>query len=316
MEPGRICGDRLDGRRAMKQAGAGFQSGQRAGQRRAQQRRRANERARPSQTAWKNRYQFGHKETAMFKFFRSRSSQPVIPDGLTVYAVGDIHGRDDLLHTLLEQIEAREEPPETRRYIFLGDYVDRGPDSRAVIHRLIALSRERSAVFLKGNHEAALLGFLDDARWGPQWAQFGGAETLQSYGVSAPLRDEPDVWEETQAQFREAFPDAHRRFCEALTLSEALGGYFFAHAGVRPGAPLNEQAEDDLLWIRNDFLDDDRSLEKVVVHGHTPHETAYRDHRRLSLDTGAYITGRLTAARLESDSVEIIQAVSPGLDPS
>ena len=234
-----------------------------------------------------------------------------VPQGRRVYAVGDIHGRADLLTRLLEDLRADAGAGDYEGrpiLIFLGDYVDRGFQSKDVINILLSnMVSPFETYFLKGNHEQAMLQFLGDAGIGPRWAEYGGAETLVSYGVQPPrTRTSPEEWMQASADLREALPDEHLQFLKNLELSVRVGDYVFVHAGVRPGVPLDQQNEQDLLWIREEFLNDRRSLGAVIVHGHTPIQNPYRDGRRISLDTGAYLSGKLTAARFEHDAVEFI----------
>jgi serine/threonine protein phosphatase 1 len=193
--------------------------------------------------------------------------------------------------------------------IFLGDYVDRGPDSAGVIDDLLdpGLLQGVDVVFLKGNHEATVLEFLEDAEVGPAWATFGGAETLASYGVRAPSGpQEHNAWEDCRLAFREAFPESHRRFMQELDLLVQRGDYLFVHAGVDPSRPLEAQNETEFLWIRDAFLESGKQMPWKVVHGHTPEEQPFHDRRRIGVDTGAYLTGRLTAARLSGKDVRFI----------
>lgn len=242
----------------------------------------------------------------IIKALRTDIVRPTAPEGL-IYAVGDIHGRHDLLELLLHQIED-DAAGRDAEIIFLGDYVDRGRGSRAVIDRLLALRGHASlsARFLKGNHEATLLDFLNDPQVGPSWAQFGGLETLVSYGVSIPAVTEGTRWDAIQERFRAALPACHLDFYTSLELSIERGCYLFVHAGVDPDLALSEQGEAEYLWIRDAFLNDDRKLERVIVHGHTPEDIPVNDGRRIGLDTGAYVTNRLTAARLEGARVAFL----------
>lgn len=243
---------------------------------------------------------------------------PVAPDDFTegrlIYAVGDVHGRSDLLHALIEEIEADARacaPTERPLVVLVGDYVDRGADSRGVLETVIALSRDPrfQVEALRGNHEAALLGFLEDAQGGPEWVTWGGDATLASYGVAVPAPNAPqEAWEEAQGAFAAAMPPAHLVFLKALPLSLMAGGYLFVHAGVRPGTPLGRQDPHDLLMIRHPFLEHAHPLGRVVVHGHTPQEEPSASPVRIGIDTGAYATGVLTAARLMADEVGFIQA--------
>lgn len=238
------------------------------------------------------------------RLFRSDAAAARVPEGRRVYAIGDVHGRADLLDDLLARIEAdvADGAFEGRpALVFLGDYIDRGLQSRAVIDRVLALDPARYELrFLKGNHEAALLEFLEDPSSGPFWMTIGGAETLYSYGVSAPAFDAPpEEYAAAAAALRAAMPGEHHAFLAALELTARYGDYLFVHAGVRPGRSLDAQDERDLLQIRDPFLRHKGRLGYTVVHGHTPAGEVHQDERRIGLDTGAYATGRLSAIRLQ-----------------
>ncbi|MDZ4375235.1 MAG: metallophosphoesterase family protein [Phenylobacterium sp.] len=230
--------------------------------------------------------------------------------GRLVYAVGDIHGHAEVLDDLLGQIVADMEasrPITTPLLVFLGDYVDRGSDSRGVIERVLKLTADRrvEVTALKGNHEDALLRFLDDPGYAASWIENWGETTLRAYGV--------DPWggAEVREAFLAAFPPAHRAFLDGLAVRHEVGDYLFVHAGVRPGVLLADQNERDLIWIRYDFLESDADFGKVVVHGHTPSPRPQMRANRIGIDTGVYYTGVLTAVRLEGESQRLIQAVSP-----
>jgi serine/threonine protein phosphatase 1 len=234
------------------------------------------------------------------------------PDATRIYAIGDIHGRADLLDQLHEMIlaDAASLPDGVRKVIiYLGDYVDRGMDSKGVIDRLVAEpvpGFER--VLIKGNHEDAFLKFMVEPEFGRDWKYYGGLETLMSYGVKGlPLKDEPDAFVAARDELRGLMPEAHLRFLNSLQLSHDEGDYFFAHAGVRPGCPLEDQSGDDLMWIREEFLQSDAPFGKLVVHGHTPEEQPVVKRNRIGIDTGAYITGTLTALVLEGGSRRFLQ---------
>jgi serine/threonine protein phosphatase 1 len=224
-----------------------------------------------------------------------------IPAGCRVYAVGDIHGRLDLLEKLWSMIVADAEGVHLHKVIvFVGDYVDRGRDSKGVIDFLIhAKLKGGEVVCLRGNHDQSVLDFIGDANFYRAWRQFGAPETLLSYGVMPPRFDNESGFEKARAEFVQKCPPEHVKFFESLKYSHVIGGYVFVHAGVRPGIPLNEQDPCDLLCIRDEFLASQQSFEKVVVHGHTPQETALRRTNRIGIDTGAYATGRLSAVVLE-----------------
>lgn len=231
---------------------------------------------------------------------------PSVPPGDLLYVIGDIHGRADLLTDLLHQIEtdALGEDAERKRLIFVGDYVDRGPDSRRVVEILLDQRPESfQASFLKGNHEALLLDFLADAARLRAWRINGGDATMLSYDVDVAgleqAKASPEHW---RAAWKDALPQSHRSFFEALELQMSFGDYLFVHAGVLPGVPLDAQHEDDLLWIRDEFLNYPGAFGKVVVHGHTPCTLPDRRANRIGIDTGAVFTGRLTALKLKGGS--------------
>jgi len=238
--------------------------------------------------------------------------QPTLPEGQLLYAVGDIHGRLDLLQSLLDLIDAdaRTSGDAGRRIlVFLGDYVDRGPDSRGVVEKLLRdLPQGFDTHFLKGNHEALLLDFLEDAACLDHWRLNGGDATMLSYGVDterlARFGAPAETW---RRAFAEALPEAHLRFFRNLQLSVSFGDYLFVHAGVRPGVPLAAQSEADLIWIRGPFLDHAEPLGKIVVHGHTPGQEPVTRPNRIGIDTGAVFTGRLTALRLKGGSRKFLR---------
>ncbi len=231
------------------------------------------------------------------------------PVGDRFYAIGDVHGRADLLDRLIALIaEDQHGRPEARVFlIFLGDYVDRGPASKGVASRLIqGFPNDFSPIFLKGNHEDLLLSFLLDPASGLNWLQNGGDTTLLSYGLKKEAVQRAFWWgqaglTEAAAMFRDVLPDNHRTFYESLDLSHRAGDYFFVHGGVKPGVPLDLQSEDDLLWIRDEFLDCTDDFGAVVVHGHTPVLTPEDRRNRIGIDTYAFQTGKLTAVGLEGD---------------
>lgn len=240
-----------------------------------------------------------------------RSGPPRVPDGTRVYAIGDIHGRDDLLRELHGAIagDAASAPEREKTVVYLGDYVDRGLESRRVIDLLLDEPIPGVAPrYLKGNHEDLMLRFLDDASVGPDWLELGGAATLYSYGVALPglLSDERTLVE-AQRRLSEAVPARHLAFLRGLDLHHVAGDYLFVHAGIRPGVPLAAQAEEDLLWIREEFLVSTEDHGHVVVHGHSINvETVYRPNR-ISIDTGAYATGILTCLVLDGDARRVLR---------
>lgn len=248
------------------------------------------------------------------ELIRRPPAQPGV-EGRLVYAIGDIHGRDDLFLELLKAIyddlRRHAHIPGRPVLVLLGDYIDRGPSSYAVIERILRLREDRTFEVraLMGNHEQSMLKFLDDASIGPRWAMHGGSATLAAYGVEAPHIDAEQVhWDEARAALARALPLPHRRFLLELERMVTIGDYAFVHAGVRPGRRLHEQEDNDLFWIRRDFLRHEKRHEKVIVHGHTPADEPERHPHRIGVDTGAYRSGVLTAVRLTDEDCDFLQA--------
>ena len=225
------------------------------------------------------------------------------PAGSRLYVVGDIHGRADLLESLLEQIAAdgARHPDAAKRLIYLGDYVDRGPASSAVIDMVLNDGPpDFEVVPLMGNHEEMMLRFLEDLAVGRTWMMNGGDETLRSYGVEPPsMFAGTALFRHAQQQFAERLPAAHKAFLETLAVSHTEGDYLFVHAGVRPGVALDKQRTEDLLWIRDEFLESTRDFGKVVVHGHSITLDPVFRPNRIGIDTGAYRSNQLTCLVLE-----------------
>jgi serine/threonine protein phosphatase 1 len=224
--------------------------------------------------------------------------------------VGDIHGRDDLLAEMAEQVSA---DVKVRSFddavtVFLGDYVDRGHGSRRVVEQLARGEWPTSIIALAGNHEDLLMAFLENAEVLAAWRSLGGLETLHSYGVEVGLARGGRGFKAVQTAFAAEFPEHHRRFLEGLDISTYIGDYFFCHAGVRPGVPLDRQNRDDLLNIRGPFLSSEVEHGKLVVHGHTPSVDPEIRPNRIGIDTGAYATGRLTCLVLEKDQRRFMHA--------
>jgi serine/threonine protein phosphatase 1 len=228
-----------------------------------------------------------------------------IPEGLRIYAIGDIHGRLDLLKILVDMIEAHEVIgiPSRTVLVFLGDYIDRGPESRGVIEFLVNWRPQKlEAVFLRGNHEDMLVHSFSKPEVFELWALNGGAATAHSYGVSFDPHNRSEASASAIiAQLSAAMPQSHRAFLENLPIGVEIGDYLFVHAGVRPGVPLNQQSESDCLFIRDEFLKFRGDFGKIVVHGHTPAVEPEVLPNRIGIDTGAVFTGRLTALCLEGD---------------
>ena len=236
----------------------------------------------------------------LFSRRRSAATTPSVADGLAIYAIGDIHGRLDLLTDLLAQVaaDAKRHPADQRReLVFLGDYIDRGTQSRGVIDALLDLAwPEFTPTFLMGNHEEAMLEFLDEQTDGAGWLTYGGLETLLSYGVAIRrLPTDSASAAEMRDALRAAVPARHIDFMRRCALSHVEGDYVFVHAGVRPGRSLEQQNRQDLLWIREEFLRAPAALPgKVVVHGHTICDAPQDLGHRIDIDTGAFVSGRLT----------------------
>jgi serine/threonine protein phosphatase 1 len=227
-----------------------------------------------------------------------------MPAGSRVYAIGDVHGRIDLLQEALGKIDRHRNayPIASPIEVMLGDYIDRGPSSFDVIELLSSRARN-GTICLKGNHETFLLQFLQDPGILTHWQHFGGLETLTSYGLEPSLHCSSKAQERLAAQLADRLPAHHYRFLISLPLCFALGDYFFVHAGVRPGIDLSHQSAEDLLWIRDDFLGYKGSFGKIVVHGHTPVSEPEIHDNRINLDTGAFASGTLTCAVLEEDRI-------------
>lgn len=242
----------------------------------------------------------------------SRSS--AVPPGHRVYAIGDIHGRDDLLAGLLAAIEADAAAAGAahRVLVTLGDYIDRGPDSAGVIDRLSRCAeRGLSPIFLRGNHEDVLISFLAgrESIDLATWVRNGAGPLFESYGVVPPDPFSRRDLERARITLERALPPRHREFLDGLESCWSLGDYFFAHAGVRPGIALGRQSDEDLMWIRGAFLDDKTWHGKRVVHGHTIVRQVELRPNRIGVDTGAYRTDRLSALVLWDDKAAVLQTI-------
>lgn len=237
------------------------------------------------------------------RWFSRRASRSVnarVADGRAVYAIGDIHGRLDLLNELLVHVATdveRHPADRERELVFLGDYIDRGPESPQVIEALLKLDWPGfTPVFLLGNHEDAMLEFLDGESDGVAWLTYGGLETLVSYGVAIRrLPANEDATTELRQALSAAVPQRHVDFLRRCVLSHVVDDYVFVHAGIRPGRSLEHQDRHDLLWIREEFLRARSALPGyVVVHGHTICDEPQDLGHRIDIDTGAFVSGRLT----------------------
>jgi serine/threonine protein phosphatase 1 len=253
----------------------------------------------------------------LFNFLRKPDSaldrEPRLPDGRRVYAVGDVHGRDDLLQDLLAQIEADDagRAPASTTIVFLGDLIDRGPQSRQVIERLSTYRHPRiDLAFVFGNHEEVLLRILDgETEFLDDWLRFGGKEFVQSYGID-PAKLASAAPRPSLDRLRAAIPSPHRAFLEGFADTLVCGDYLFVHAGIRPGIPLHRQSHQDLRWIRQPFLEFGGRHEHFIVHGHTISAEVDERHGRIGIDTGAYAHGTLTAIGLEGERRWYLQAMA------
>ena len=248
---------------------------------------------------------------------RSELSVPSAPEGQRIYAVGDIHGRLDLLEKLHQSISehANKGPAEiTKTIVYLGDYVDRGISSKGVIDFLLDTRSENfKSVHLKGNHEDVMLRFLEDPSLGPAWFSIGGNATVLSYGVGIPKGlSGTEKFQHIRRELLRLIPPDHLAFLARLDLTFEAGDYFFVHAGIRRGVPLERQHPQDLLWIRDEFLKGDQTCGKVIVHGHSISHRPEVRKDRIGIDTGAYATNALTCLVVERTSRGFI-STDPGI---
>lgn len=245
-----------------------------------------------------------------WKFWRRgelESYPPGLPDQV-IYAIGDIHGRLDLLKRVQSLIEADcgDDTGRGRLEIYLGDLIDRGAESAQVIDNVMARVASGRAICLRGNHEVAFLRFLAGDLHYDTVSDYGAEATLRSYDVPLALLRQTDRPDEIREAARAAVPPSHLRFLEGLPLYHTVGSYLFVHAGVRPGRPLADQVEADLIWIRDEFLRSRADHGYIVVHGHTPQLTPAFRRNRIGIDTRAYATNRLTCLRIDADGPRIL----------
>jgi serine/threonine protein phosphatase 1 len=228
---------------------------------------------------------------------------PPAPEGVTIYAVGDIHGRLDLLnnvHQLIDQDKNLRKPKQPVE-VYLGDYIDRGPDSAGVVSHLIARGLDAHAIFLRGNHEQFLLDFLQGAECWEQWKDIGAIPSLLSYGVAPALLSRDTPQEGIRRALAEHLPTEHSRFYGDTEPYLEAGPYLLVHAGLRPGIKLQHQAIADLLGIRAEFLDYEGDFGRIVVHGHTPVPKPDLRPNRINIDTGAFATNLLTCIKIDEE---------------
>jgi serine/threonine protein phosphatase 1 len=239
-------------------------------------------------------------------------------EGQRIYAIGDVHGREDLLVTVLRRVwtDVARRPHPHPHIVMLGDYVDRGPDARGVIEVLIGLQEsEMPSTCLLGNHDTYIEAYLDEPEWFDRsihWLnpRMGGDTTLASYGVLNASEFDPVA---TRDAFAAAIPPSHLAFLQSCLLWRQIGSYLFVHAGIRPGVPVERQTRDDLIWIREPFLSSNWDFGFKIVHGHTIVKAPEHLPNRIALDTGAYRTGNLTCLVLEDAQMALL--TSEGLRP-
>ncbi|RAZ85657.1 serine/threonine protein phosphatase [Mesorhizobium hawassense] len=242
------------------------------------------------------------------------------PDGMRLYAIGDVHGRHDLLVAMHRRIESQLEyaPATDWRIIHLGDYVDRGPDSKSVVDFLIEMQkRDPRNIMLAGNHDIGMLEFLANAEPDGLFMNYGGVQTAQSYGVDF-TRDmhwfgKAEAIARGHMALVKAVPRSHIDFLQSLPFSVSFGDFFFCHAGIRPGVPLESQSRQDLIWIRDAFHDHPGLYPKVIVHGHTPVPEAEVMANRINVDTLAWKSGTLSALAVNGGDKQIIDVQAKAL---
>ncbi|HEY4193654.1 MAG TPA: metallophosphoesterase [Mesorhizobium sp.] len=243
------------------------------------------------------------------------------PEGMRLHAIGDVHGRLDLLYAMHRRIaeDMARDPPADWRIVHLGDYVDRGPASKGVLDFLIAVRAiEPRNIMLGGNHDVAFLDFLERPDASGVFALYGGVQTAKTYGVDlaigndAPAGQAEEALRSGHAQLLRAVPQSHVDFLRGLIFCASFGDFFFCHAGIRPGVALDRQDREDLIWIREAFHDYPGLYPKVIVHGHTPHRLPEIKANRVNVDTLAHKSGRLTALVVDGAKKEILTVVEDG----
>lgn len=242
------------------------------------------------------------------------------PAGVRLYAIGDVHGRFDLLAAMHAEIAAEIDRGGVAdwRIVHLGDYVDRGPDSKGVIDLLVAADkRDGRHIFLAGNHDVGFLDFLDHPDPDGLFMHYGGVQTAQSYGIDLTgIRrgnsSTADSLRSCHAGLLRAVPQSHVDFLRSLTWSATYGDFFFCHAGIRPGVALEGQDPQDLIWIRDAFLSHPGLYTKVIVHGHTPQAVADVQPNRVNVDTLAWKSGRLSALVIDGAVKTVLSVTEDG----
>jgi serine/threonine protein phosphatase 1 len=237
-----------------------------------------------------------------------RLRAPTLAEGTRIYVLGDIHGQLESLQAAIARIVADRNARPVRQVltVFVGDYVDRGLSSRAVIDRIMAESEIGTKIPLRGNHEEMMSRALDDPSHMKAWCDMGGIQTLFSYGVDVQQVVAGRGYEAAQAALRVALPQAHLSWLQGLRNHHEQDDYFFCHAGIDPDRPLGNQTADDLLWIKEKFTCDDRIYTKIVVHGHSPVERVDVRRNRINVDTGAVWSRHLGCLALEADAATAV----------
>ncbi len=233
---------------------------------------------------------------------------PPAPRGTTIYVVGDIHGRLDLLKQVHHEIDldkARSKPRQPVE-VYLGDYIDRGPDSAGVVSLLLGRALDARMIFLRGNHEQLLLDFLEGADCLEEWRDVGAVPSLLSYGVPAALLSRDAPGKDVRRALAERVPSEHVRFYAETGTYVDAAPYLLVHAGIRPGIKLQRQALGDLLGIRGEFLEFEGDFGRIVVHGHTPVLQPDLRPNRINIDTGAFATNRLTCLKIDEKGPRVL----------
>lgn len=234
---------------------------------------------------------------------------PFIPDGQRVYCIGDIHGRLDLLLQMHEKILVdASDYNGNKTVVYLGDYIDRGHQSRQVLELLLTGPLTGfEPVYLMGNHEQVMMSFIEYPKATIAWLSFGGREALSSYGI--PLAHIPGIHEvdDLAAQLDNKLPESHRDFLQNCADSWRCGSYYFVHAGIQPGVALDKQVLEDQLWIRDEFLNSTRDHGAIIVHGHTITPEPQFLPNRIGIDTGAYTSEILSCLVLEGSDQHLLQ---------
>jgi diadenosine tetraphosphatase ApaH/serine/threonine PP2A family protein phosphatase len=239
----------------------------------------------------------------------SAVGRPQLPCDQRLYVIGDVHGRADLLDRLARSIELdRTGSRSSACTVFLGDYIDRGPKSAEVLGRLAMRDWPLPFLALRGNHEQMLLRFLNEPTYLKAWRHYGGLETLLSFGINAVKALDAAAFDDARRALEARLPPSVLDFVTSTPAHYELGDYYFCHAGIRPGLPLADQNDADLMWIREEFTNSNIQHEKIIVHGHTPVERPEIWSNRINIDTGAYITGVLTCLVLEGTSQRFLTA--------